>query len=527
MVALPDRTAFQGMRQQTVANAKNLDSVAIAPPVSTAPPPRPEVDPAVRAPTPIDLWRTANTSFNNRLNSDQNYSNLMQQNSQLSQSLFAKQKQFLLSRGISNPMELQPRNMAEFQNNPRQPIIEELRQFLNSQPELQQLQNTRQQLTTYITSTYAPDLQRIRELNNQAIQYYQEQRRQQEPQRGDKVYYIDAQSDLNRDTLASQLYRQQQRQQQQNSALAAANAQRQLRGPQGQTPTTVRNIYGYLPEGLTQEEFMKQFRGNMDQQYRTPEQMREYFKPLYNSYLKEKALEKAVAERVHPIVDPKVHPIVDPKRPTTTVPKTITPIEHPPVQPIVDPVREPFIPKPEVDPEETFRPPTQIKTPPPRPTDTDPNNPYKIPMTGPTDPKTPTTPIGDPIKIDTPTIIDPKRPIKPADTTGARHSGQGLGGRGGLPSVKPIKGSGPKMIVDPIRPTTSVPKHSGEGIGGQGGIPALPNIGPQMIVDPLKPSKPAEQPPGLMPKSPKKRKAGLAPSQYRGIDTNVRGLMRQ
>ena len=472
MVALPNRTAFQGMRQQTVANARNLNSVAIAPPVSTAPPPRPEVDPAVRAPTPIDLWRTANTSFNNRLNSDQNYSNLMQQNSQLSQSLMAKQKQFLLSRGISDPMELQPRNMAEIQNNPRQPIIEELRQFLNSQPELQQLQNTRQQLTTYITSTYAPDLQRIRELNNQAIQYYQEQRRQQEPQRGDKVYYIDAQSDLNRDTLASQLYRQQQRQQQQNSALAAANAQRQLRGLQDQTPTTVRNIYGYLPEGLTQEEFMKQFRGNMDQQYRTPEQMREYFKPLYDFYLKEKALEKAVAERVHPIVDPKVHPIVDPKRPTTTVPKTITPIERPPVQPIVDPVREPFIPKPEVDPEETFRPPTQIQKPTTQP------------------------------------IVDPKRPMKPADTTGARHSGQGLGGRGGLPSVKPIKGSGPKMIVDPIRPTTSVPKHSGQGIGGQGGLPAL-------------------QPPGLMPKSPKKRKAGLAPSQYRGIDTNVRGLMRQ
>ena len=472
MVALPNRTAFQGMRQQTVANARNLNSVAIAPPVSTAPPPRPEVDPAVRAPTPIDLWRTANTSFNNRLNSDQNYSNLMQQNSQLSQSLMAKQKQFLLSRGISDPMELQPRNMAEIQNNPRQPIIEELRQFLNSQPELQQLQNTRQQLTTYITSTYAPDLQRIRELNNQAIQYYQEQRRQQEPQRGDKVYYIDAQSDLNRDTLASQLYRQQQRQQQQNSALAAANAQRQLRGLQDQTPTTVRNIYGYLPEGLTQEQFMRQVRVNMDQQYRTPEQMREYFKPLYDFYLKEKALEKAVAERVHPIVDPKVHPIVDPKRPTTTVPKTITPIERPPVQPIVDPVREPFIPKPEVDPEETFRSPTQIQKPTTQP------------------------------------IVDPKRPMKPADTTGARHSGQGLGGRGGLPSVTPIKGRGPKMIVDPIRPTTSVPKHSGQGIGGQGGLPAL-------------------QPPGLMPKSPKKRKAGLAPSQYRGIDTNVRGLMRQ
>ena len=298
MVALPDRTAFQGMRQQTVANARNLDSVAIAPPVSTAPPPRPEVDPAIRAPTPTDLWRTANNSFNNRLNSDQNYLNLQQQSQQLSQSLEAKQREFLLSRGISNPMELQPRNMAEFQNNPRQPIIEELRQFINSQPEMQQLQNIGQQVSTYINNTYAADLQRLRELRDQEALYQQ------------------------------QLYDQQQ----------------QLQTPQ--------------------------------------------FKPA------------------------------------------------------------PPPPRPEVDPEEK---------------------------------------------------ISSERPqvsFKPADTTGAKHSGQG--------------------------------------IGGQGGIPALPNREPQITVDPIrqplvtKPVKPEVDPEENIPNtlvSKPKRKAGMAPSQYGGINTNVRGLM--
>lgn len=74
-----------------------------------------------------------------------------------------------------------------------------------------------------------------------------------------------------------------------NSRMRLANQQQQLRGPQGQTPPTARNEYDYLPEGLTQEEFMSQARVNMTQQYRTPEQMRQYFKPLYDSYLQEKA----------------------------------------------------------------------------------------------------------------------------------------------------------------------------------------------------------------------------------------------
>ena len=88
----------------------------------------------------------------------------------------------------------------------------------------------------------------------------------------------------------------------------------------------------------------------------------------------------------------------------------------------------------------------------------------------------------------------PRRAVDPI-RTGAKHSGQGRGGRGGIPSVKPIKGSGPRMIVDPLRPSkpadTTGTKHSGQGRGGRGGIPAVASRGPQMIVDPLRPSKPA------------------------------------
>ncbi len=74
-----------------------------------------------------------------------------------------------------------------------------------------------------------------------------------------------------------------------NNRMRLFNQQQQLSGPQSQTPPTARNEYDYLPEGLTQEEFMKQARVSMTQQYITPEQMRQYFKPLYDSYLQEKA----------------------------------------------------------------------------------------------------------------------------------------------------------------------------------------------------------------------------------------------
>jgi hypothetical protein len=98
-------------------------------------------------------------------------------------------------------------------------------------------------------------------------------------------------------------------------------------------------------------------------------------------------------------------------------------------------------------------------------------------------------------------------------------------GGGGRPLVSPA----PPIAID-----TTGAKHSGQGIGGQGGIPALPNRGPQMIVDPIrqpfvpKPLAPEVDPEENIPNtlvSKPKRKAGMAPSQYGGINTNVRGLM--
>lgn len=327
MVALPDRTAFQGMRQQTVANARNLDSVAVAPPMSVAPPPRPQVDPAVRAPTPVDLYRTASNSYFNRLNSDQNYLSLMQQ-----------------------------------------------------------IQNLSAQLQNYVNNTYAPDLQRLQSLNNQANQYYMQQQ------------------------------------------------QSQLQTPQFKPAP---------PPPRPEVDPAEVRRGQQILQPAPPQ-----------------------------ILAPPPKPEVDPE---ITIPQTFTPSVPTSTNTnmVVDPLVPPFVPKPpkpEVDPK------IKIKRVPDRKSTTD----YEdfLRMTG-----------GGPRPL-----VD----FKPADTTGAKHSGQGL--------------------------------------GGQGGIPALPSIGPQPVVDPIrqpfvpKPPKPEVDPEKTIPNntlvSKPKRKAGMAPSQYSGINTNVRGLMR-
>lgn len=325
MVALPDRTAFQGMRQQTVANARNLDSVAIAPPMSVAPPPRPQVDPAVRAPTPVDLYRTASNSYFNRLNSDQNYLSLMQQ-----------------------------------------------------------IQSLSAQLQNYVNNTYAPDLQRLQSLNNQANQYYMQQ-------------------------------------------------QQQLQTPQFKpAPPPPR------PE--------------VD-----PEEVRRGQQTL------QPAPPQILAPPPKPEVDPE---ITRPQSVTPSVPTSTN------TNMVVDPIRQPFVPKPEVEPE------VRVERVPDRKSTTA----YEdfVRMTGGG---------GRP-------LID----VKPADTTGAKHSGQGLGGQGGLPSVTPVQGSGPQPIVDPIR-QPFVPK------------PPKPEVDPEVTI------------PNNTLVSRPKRKAGMAPGQYSGINTNVRGLM--
>lgn len=77
-------------------------------------------------------------------------------------------------------------------------------------------------------------------------------------------------------------------------------------------------------------------------------------------------------------------------------------------------------------------------------------------------------------------IVDPLRPSKPADNTGVRHSGQGKGGRGGIPAV-PRRG--PQPIVDPLRPSKPAgARHSGQGRGGRGGIPDVNPFGQRRII---------------------------------------------
>jgi len=169
-------------------------------------------------------------------------------------------------------------------------------------------------------------------------------------------------------------------------------------------------------------------------------------------------------ERVYPrpVQPVQQDPIVDPLRPSTTVPKTITPIERPPVQPIVDPKRESFTPD---QPDVIDDRAPDVKDPFRTPEIAAPTQIKQPPPNLIVDPKREAFTPDPPTSVDKGRVVDPLRPIKPA-------------------SVQPI--------VDPKR-------------------------------EPYTPPTPTS---GLMPNSTKKRKAGMAPSQYSGVNTNVRGLMR-
>ena len=72
-------------------------------------------------------------------------------------------------------------------------------------------------------------------------------------------------------------------------------------------------------------------------------------------------------------------------------------------------------------------------------------------------------------------------------------------------------------LAIPVLQSTTVPKT----------ITPIERPPVQPIVDPKRePYTPPTPTSGLMPNSTKKRKAGMAPSQYSGVNTNVRGLMR-
>ena len=438
-MALPNRQQFTNLRENfsNAVRGSRVDGrqLQAAPSAQQA---VPQAVPQQQAPTmspELQRIQSMINSYQLRLNSDSFLSNLRQQQQQLQSTIRQRQGSYLNS--IQQFFNTAPPELRQFLTSPQ--VMQNMTTaYVNSQPEFRQIQNLNQQQSQYIKTNYGEEERRLQELQRQAapqIEQYQNQMR---------------------------LFNQQ-----------------NVRSLQGQTPPTVRNEYDYLPEGLTQEEFMRQARMNMDQMYRTPEQMREYFKPFYDSYLKE----KATTRQIQPVQQPIVNPIVDPSRPTTTGPKPVTPTEQQPVNPTVDPIRTGTFDH------LTFRPPTVTQQPPARPSGVAPG-------------KTP----------------DPKREIKTITPVVKPQRNDPIVDPIVTPTFKPPKVIQQRNdpIVDPKRemtianPAVQKPKFAGHSGSNDptGGLPALkaPGLG----------SKPKKQ----------RRPSGFQQSPYKGIDTNVRGLMR-
>jgi hypothetical protein len=413
-MALPSRQQFSSIREN-FANAvrgSRIDGRQL----QTAPSAQqavPQAVPQQQAPAmPLELQQIQSmiNSYQLRLNSDSFLSNLRQQQQQLQSTIRQKQESYITS--IQQFFNTAPPELRQFLTSPQ--VMQNMNMaYVNSQPEFRQIQNLNQQQSQYIKTNYGEEERRLQELQRQAapqIEQYQNQMR---------------------------LFNQQ-----------------NVGSLQGQTPPAVRNEYDYLPEGLTQEQFMRQARMNMDQRARTPEQMREYFKPFYDSYLKE----KATTEQIPQVQQQTVNPTVDPIRTGT--------FDH-----------------------LTFRPPTVTQRPPARPSGVAPG--------------------------ETP---DPKREVKTIAPVVKPQRNDPIVDPSVTPTFKPPKVIQQRNdpIVDPKReimvanPMIQKPKfvgHSGSN-DPTGGLPALkaPGLG----------SKPKKQ----------RRPSGFQQSPYKGIDTNVRGLMR-
>jgi len=125
-------------------------------------------------------------------------------------------------------------------------------------------------------------------------------------------------------------------------------------------------------------------------------------------------------------------------------------------------------------------------------------------------------------------IVDPKRESFTPDTPISDNKGMVVD------PLKPIERLPVQPIVDPKREsfTPATPTSVDKGRVVDPSVPSGPPTitkqpPPNPIVDPMRePYTPPTPTSGLMPNSPKKRKAGMTPSQYSGVNTNVRGLMR-
>ena len=296
----------------------------------------------------VNQFYQQRNAFIKKLNDDSFLQRTNQQQQQLGFAVKQKQQSYINS--LQQFFNTAPPELRQFLSSPQ--VMQNLiMSYQKQQPEVQQLQNLSQQQNQYVQTNYGEEQRRLANLQMQFNQ------------------------------------------QQQNARESALRS--------------VKN-YNYLPEGLTQEEFNKQVRINMTQEFKTPEQMAAIMKAFYDSYRQEKGMkspeEITLQEKIAEISNPKFEDRI---------------------------VRRELV-KPD-----------------------------------------------QPIRINNDPIVDPLRPT----TTSAPTQ---------------IKAPPPNMIVDPKREAFTLPKT-------------------------INPASPV----GLMNKTNKKRKTGTAPSQYSGVNTNVRGLMKQ
>ena len=250
-MALPNRRQFSNTRENfsNAVRGSRIDGrqLQASPSAQQAVPQQQQVQPPMLPPE-LQRIQAMGLSFQLKLQNDSFLQGIRQQQQQLQSAVQQRQGSYLNS--IQQFFDTAPPELKRFLSSPQvmQNISMVYADSQQLQPEFAQMFDLNKQYTEYVQTNYGEEQRRLQELQQQAapqIQQYQNQ---------------------------MQLFNQQ-----------------NVGSLQGQTPPTVRNEYDYLPEGLTQEQFMRQVRMNMDQRARTPEEYREYFKPYYDSYLKEKA----------------------------------------------------------------------------------------------------------------------------------------------------------------------------------------------------------------------------------------------
>ena len=402
-----------------------------------------------------------------KLQNDSFLQGIRQQQEKLGAAIQQKQQNYLNS--VQQFFNTAPPELKQFLSSPQ--VMQNLvTSYQRQQPEIQQLQNLVQQQNQYVQTNYGEEQRRLQDLQMQFNQQQGQPKQAQPTASKFQLSYFPP--DANYEIRGSSVYMN-------GRNIGNIGGSRGMYDPSmlGLPNDGSIKIPAYVFNKATYTE---------DKDVRTTLPPSNINNNAQAAAIKEanEKFKEIISRSVQP---PQQDPIVDPLRPSTTVPKTITPIERPPVQPIVDPKREAFTPDTPtsvdkgrvVDPLKPIEPlPVQPIVDPKRESFT-PATPTSVDKGMVVDPLRPTITKQPP---PLPTDLDPNNPYRVNPTTGL----------GSPVGIKPIKAPLPNLIVDPKR-------------------------------EPYTPPTPTS---GLMPNSPKKRKAGMTPSQYSGVNTNVRGLMR-